>query len=165
MQHLDKIILKNVSHNGILTLNSFFIQSKHEHNFLHFVKQILDLSTLGYKSAWDYTTKFMFKSNVLKIYFFFGHFNKILEDIKGFKFLIKSETSKQCLTFLLGDFPNRTQNLQITEIAKKISKGEVKSIRLVENGKIKNKTFIEPYPGVNCSNELFQDPTKSGEQI
>ena len=107
----------------------------------------------------------MFKTNVLKINFFFGHFNQILEELKGFKFLIKSETSKQCLTFLLGDFPNKTQNLQITEIAKKLSNGVVKSIRLVEQDKIKSKIFIEPCPGVDCCNEVLQDPTKCGKQI
>ena len=46
LQHLDKIICKDISHNGVLNLSSFFIERRHENNFVKFVNQILKLRHL-----------------------------------------------------------------------------------------------------------------------
>ena len=102
---------------------------------------------------------------MLKIYFFFDHLSETLNEKKSYKLLIRSETPKQSVNFLLENFPNKQINLQIVQVARKFANGDVNSIRLIGQDKVLSKIFLHPCLGANCFSEKLQDPTKLGEQI
>ena len=70
-----------------------------------------------------------------------------MKELKCFQFLVKTKIPRQSLTFFIGKFPNRAQNLELTQIATKFRFGEPQLIQLVlDNGEIKNTFFVKFCP-------------------